>query len=86
MFKNPIAPRIKEKDSKNPFSFKAPCYDERTAFSCGDNYGKGFNQPVGHFGNPKSEGVPKGRVKTVQDDGMNQSRMEMYGESKDQRY
>lgn len=88
MFKNPIAPKVKEKESKNPFSFKAPCYDQRNMISAGDNYGTGFRQPEGHSGFPKQKVsvLPFGRVKTMQDDGMSESRMGMYGEDKDQRY
>lgn len=88
MFKNPIAPKVKEKEAKNPFNFQAPCYDQRNMISAGDNYGKGFNQPVGHKGFPKqkSEVLPFGRVKTMQDDGMKESKMGMYGFGKDQKY
>lgn len=88
MFKNPIAPRVKEKSKKSPWNFEAPCYDERCMISAGDNYGVGFNQPVGHTGNPKNEVpvLPRGRPKTMQDDNMKEGRLEMYGDGKDQRY
>lgn len=88
MFKNPIAPKVKEKEAKNPFSFQAPCYDQRNMISAGDNYGVGFNQPIGHSGFPKQkvEVLPQGRVKTMQVDNMSESNMGMYGFRKDQVY
>lgn len=41
-------PRKKE-DGRPEWSFKAPCYDNRTScsISAGNDYGVGFNQPVG---------------------------------------
>jgi hypothetical protein len=88
MFKNPIAPRIKESKEKNPWNFQAPCYDERCMVSAGDSYGVGFNQPIGHKGNPKESTpmLPKGRVKTMQDDNMSESTLEMYGKNKNSAY
>ncbi len=45
-----IEPRKKE-HGKYPFDFKAPSYDNRTSSSmaAGNDYGVGFNQPVGTF-------------------------------------
>lgn len=88
MFKNPIAPRVKETKKKNPWNFEAPCYDERCMISAGDNYGTGFNQPVGHQGNPKQkvEVLPSGRPSTMKTDDIPQDNLDMYGQRKDQLY
>lgn len=88
MFKNPIAPKIKEKKAKSPWNFQAPCYDERNFVSAGDNYGTGFNQPVGHKGNPKERAstLPFGRIKTMRDDNIPEGKLDMYGKAKDQKY
>lgn len=89
MFKNPIAPRVKEVKAKTPWNFQAPCYDERNLISAGDNYGVGFNQPVGRKGNPNQDvdGIlPRGRAKTMQDDNMPEARLDMYGKAKNQEY
>lgn len=88
MFKNPIAPKVKEAKKKSPWNFEAPCYDERNMISAGDNYGVGFNQPVGRKGNPKQhvDVLPMGRPKTMQDDNMREGRLDMYGQAKDQKY
>ena len=88
MFKNPIAPKVKEEKAKNPWNFKAPCYDQRNMISAGDNYGVGFNQPVGHEGNPKArvDVLPFGKVSTMQDDNMKQAKLDMYGKAKDTKY
>jgi hypothetical protein len=87
-FKNPIAPRIKESKEKNPWNFQAPCYDNRNMISAGDNYGVGFNQPVGHKGNPKQrvDVLPFGKVATDQVDNMSQAKIGMYGKAKDTIY
>jgi len=84
MFKNPIAPRIKPTKTKNPWNFEAPCYDERNMVSAGDNHGVGFNQPVGHEGNPKqkSDVLPFGKVKTMKDDNISETYLDMYGKAK----
>lgn len=88
MFKNPIAPKVKESKKKSPWNFEAPCYDERNMISAGDNYGVGFNQPVGREGNPKtsSDVLPFGKVKTMQVDNMPEGKLDMYGKAKDQKY
>lgn len=88
MFKNPIAPRIKESKAKNPWNFQAPCYDERNMISAGDSYGVGFNQPVGHKGNPATTAavLPRTGVKTMQDDNMPESKLDMYGKNKNSSY
>jgi len=75
-FKDRIAVNQKErrppaapKNGKNsPWDYRAPCYDERTScfVNAGTHYGVGHKQPVGHEGNPSSEGVPMGRVKTLE--------------------
>lgn len=66
-FKDSIEPKNPKKSIKSPWNFEAPCYDERSScyVSAGTNYGVGKTQPVGHEGNPRSEGVPKGRVNTM---------------------
>ncbi len=88
MFKNPIEPKIKEKKVKSPWNFQAPCYDNRNMISAGDNYGVGFNQPVGHKGNPKEkvDVLPFGRVNTKKDDNISEAKLGMYGKRKDQVY
>lgn len=88
MFKNPIAPRVKESKSKSPWNFQAPCYDQRNMISAGDNYGVGYNQPVGHEGNPKQrvDVLPFGKGSTMQVDNMKEGNLDMYGKAKDQRY
>ena len=45
---NRIAPRKKD-SGKYPFDFKAPSYDNRSSCSiaAGNDYGMGFNQPIG---------------------------------------
>lgn len=68
MFKDRIAPKNQKPADKHPegnkfpWGFKCPQYDERTScfIDAGTNYGIGFSQPIGHEGNPKSEGVPMG--------------------------
>lgn len=49
-FKDPIRPKKKE-HGKYPWDFKAPSYDNRSSCSInvGDDYGTGFNQPIGKF-------------------------------------
>lgn len=88
MFKNPISPKVKEKKTKSPWNFEAPCYDERNFISGGDNYGTGFKQPVGREGGPKAraETLPYGRVKTMQSDNMREDKLDMYGKAKDAKY
>lgn len=60
VWKNRIAPRKKE-SGKYPFDFKAPSYDNRSSCSiaAGNDYGVGFNQPVGRF---KARSVDSGPV------------------------
>lgn len=84
MFKDPIAPIVKEQKKKNPWDFTAPCYDERNMISAGDSYGMGFTQPVGHKGNPKerADTLPFGRVKTMRDDNIPIDKLDMYGKNK----
>jgi len=77
-FKDPIA--VKDgKKIKNPWNFDQPPYDERTScyVNAGTNYGVGHNQPIGHFGNPKSTSpvLPKGRVNTMQTDYVHRGRV-----------
>lgn len=66
-FKDRLEPKIPKKNLRTPWNFEAPQYDERTScyVSAGTDYGIGVTQPVGHSGNPKSEGVPKGKVNTL---------------------
>jgi hypothetical protein len=84
MFKNPIEPRVKEQKKKSPWDFTAPCYDERNMISAGDNHGVGFNNPIGHKGNPKErvDTLPFGHKKTMRDDNIPESRLDMYGQKK----
>ena len=84
MFKNPIAPKVKEEKKKNPWDFTAPCYDQRNMVSAGDNHGVGFNNPIGHKGNPKSrvDTLPYGRVKTNKVDNIDIEKLDMYGKKK----
>ncbi len=61
----------KPKDGKkSPWDFRCPQYDQRHSnfINAGTHYGKAINQPVGHPGNPKVEGVPMGRVNTMRID------------------
>lgn len=72
--------RIKEQNPKDkpvdgvnsPWDFRCPQYDQRSSnfVNAGTHYGVGINQPVGHFGNPKSTVpcLPQTRVNTLQDD------------------
>lgn len=48
ILKNPIKP-TKKSNGSYPFEFKAPSYDNRTSCSmaAGNDYGKGFNNPIG---------------------------------------
>lgn len=84
MFKDPIAPKVKSEKKKSPWDFTAPCYDERNLISAGDNHGVGFNNPVGHKGNPKErvDTMPFGRVKTMRDDNIPEDKLDMYGKKK----
>lgn len=84
MFKDPIAPRVKEQKKKSPWDFTAPCYDQRNLISAGDNHGTGFNNPVGHKGNPKErvDTLPYGTVNTMRVDNIPEDRLDMYGKSK----
>lgn len=65
-FKDPIEPREK-KSAERPFSYKNPGYDQRTShfISAGDNYGVGFNQPLGSEKIASDYAVPVGRIKTM---------------------
>ena len=47
-FKNPILPK-ERKDSKEPWDFKKPTYDQARAGNifAGDTFGSGFINPVG---------------------------------------
>ena len=62
--KNPL------KKVRNPWSFDAPKYDERSScfVRAGNDHGVGYRQPVGHSDNPRSEGVPTGRPNTLRVD------------------
>ena len=84
MFKNPIAPRVKEEKKKSPWDFTAPCYDQRNLISAGDNHGVGFNQPVGHKGKAKErvDTMPFGRVDTMRVDNISEEKLDMYGAKK----
>ncbi|SRR5258708_28622258 len=66
MFSDPIAPQREEKSVKNPWTFTAPCYDDRNNIQAGTNYGKGFRNPIGHKGSAKMNvpTLPKSNVKT----------------------
>jgi hypothetical protein len=63
--------KCEPKDGKNsPWDYRCPQYDQRSSnfINAGTCYGVGINQPVGHEGNPKKEGVPFGRVPTMRVD------------------
>jgi hypothetical protein len=73
-FKDPTAikkqhpkdnPKDHQKESKTPWDFTCPQYDQRSScfVNAGTHYGVGHKQPVGHQGNPKSEVdvLPKSR-------------------------
>jgi len=77
-FADPI--RIKEQNKdcqpedgvKSPWDFRCPQYDQRSSnfINAGTHYGIGYNQPVGHKGDPKQnvDVLPQMRVNTLQDD------------------
>lgn len=48
VFKDPISPSKKE-HGKYPWDFKSPSYDNRSSctYNAGNDYGVGFNNPVG---------------------------------------
>lgn len=61
-------PKDQPADGKNsPWDFRCPQYDQRSScfINAGTHYGTAVNQPIGHKGNPKSEGVPMGRINTM---------------------
>ena len=66
-FKNPIEPVAPKKKMKSPWNYDSPQYDERSScfVNAGSHYGVGFNQPVGHEGDPKAEvdALPRSRYK-----------------------
>jgi hypothetical protein len=68
-FDDPIKCKVKEKKIKTPWNFDAPQYDQRSScfVNAGTNHGVGYNQPVGHSGNPKSTAktLPFERVATM---------------------
>lgn len=70
-FKNPIEPKD-TKQSKQPYQFGQPCYDDRTSCytDAGSHYGVGHKQPVGHTGEPKERVpcLPYGRHPTLEVD------------------
>jgi len=72
MFKDPIKSKVPLQDKKSPWDFRCPEYDERTSCftNAGSHYGVGFNNPVGHKGNPKQrvDTMPFGRVETMKTD------------------
>lgn len=71
---NPIKdqrPKNEPQDGKNsPWDFRCPQYDQRTSnfINAGCHFGVGINQPVGHGGPAKSEGVPRGHHQTMRVD------------------
>jgi hypothetical protein len=82
-FPNPIEPRIKSKKVKSPWNFEAPHYDERNRIAAGDNYGVGFNQPIGRRGDPlkKVAVLPDGHPKTMRADNIRRTPLNMRGSS-----
>jgi hypothetical protein len=63
--------KFEPEDAKNsPWDYRCPQYDQRSSnfINAGTHYGVSHAQPVGHEGNPKKEGVPFGRVKTMRVD------------------
>jgi hypothetical protein len=66
-------PKCKPKDGfKSPWDFRCPQYDQRSSnfVNAGTHYGVGFNQPIGHKGDPKPmvDVLPRTRMNTLQDD------------------
>jgi len=61
-FKNRIEDKTR-KSIKSPWNFDCPHYDERSScyVNAGEHHGVGKNQPVGHKGDTKKEGVPFGK-------------------------
>lgn len=56
------------KEKKNPWSFKAPEYDERSScfVNAGSCYGVGHKQPIGKDRTSKKDVIPKGKISTMQ--------------------
>jgi len=73
--KDPIAPKNQKPNDKpvngksSPWNFQCPQYDQRSScfVNAGTNYGVGFNQPIGHLGEPKQrvDVLPFGRPPTL---------------------
>jgi len=59
-FKDPIAPK-ERKQSKEPWDFKKPTYDQARAGNifAGDSYGSGFTNPVGTTSTPRTSILPQ---------------------------
>lgn len=57
MFKDPIAPKKVDRtmEKKDPYPMKTMSYDNRSGgfIRAGQDYGVGFNNPVGHKDKPK---------------------------------
>ena len=86
-FKNPISPRLKEQKKKSPWNFESPCYDDRNMISAGDNYGKGFKNPVGTFkASNENSPIPKGKVDTMRVDNIPKDKFEVYKDDQDEIY
>lgn len=68
-FRDPIPAKKDTKSVKNPWSFAAPPYDERSScfVNAGTHHGMGHKSPVGHIGNPKSvvHALPQSHVGTM---------------------
>lgn len=71
-FHDPIKPKVDKSKFPSPWDYRAPSYDERTScyMDAGTHWGVGYNQPVGHTGNPKERVpcLPFGRVNTMETD------------------
>ncbi len=70
--KNKNPPCEPENGKNSPWDFRCPPYDQRSSnfVNAGTHYGVGFNQPIGHEGNPKEvvAALPQTRRNTQQDD------------------
>jgi hypothetical protein len=65
-FPNAVTPS-KDESGKNPWSFKAPEYDDSRAVQAGCEYGVGHRNPVGHKDGVKQRvpTMPFGHVDTM---------------------
>lgn len=72
-FYDRLAPEMnirKTSTGSNAWNFDCPSYNNRDKQAAGSNYGVGFTQPVGSFGDAKRTvpALPMGRVNTMRVD------------------